>query len=223
MKRVEDARELAQLMLELGRDAGRQVACMLTDMDQPLGHAVGNALEIRETIATLRGEGPRDFEELVLAAAAHLLSFSDLELDEAAARERAASTIANGSAHAMYQRWITAQGGDPSEDALATAPVVRDVVADRSGIVEAIGAVDIGLAALRLGAGRRTKDDAIDHAVGIRCLTKRGGAVAAGDVIAEVHARDDASARAAAADVLAAYRLADEPPPTKPIILETIA
>jgi pyrimidine-nucleoside phosphorylase len=223
MKRVEDARELAQLMLELGRDAGRQVACMLTDMDQPLGHAVGNALEIRETIATLRGEGPRDFEELVLAAAAHLLSFSDLELDEAAARERAASTIANGAAHAMYQRWITAQGGDPSEDALATAPVVRDVVADRSGIVEAIGAVDIGLAALRLGAGRRTKDDAIDHAVGIRCLTKRGGAVAAGDVIAEVHARDDASARAAAADVLAAYRLADEPPPTKPIILETIA
>jgi pyrimidine-nucleoside phosphorylase len=223
MKRVEDARELAQLMLELGRDAGRQVACMLTDMDQPLGHAVGNALEIRETIATLRGEGPRDFEELVLAAAAHLLSFSDLELGEAAARERAASTIANGSAHAMYQRWITAQGGDPSEDALATAPVVRDVVADRSGIVEAIGAVDIGLAALRLGAGRRTKDDAIDHAVGIRCLTKRGGAVAAGDVIAEVHARDDASARAAAADVLAAYRLADEPPPTKPIILETIA
>jgi pyrimidine-nucleoside phosphorylase len=223
MKRVEDARELAQLMLELGRDAGRQVACMLTDMDQPLGHAVGNALEIRETIATLRGEGPRDFEELVLAAAAHLLSFSDLELDEAAARERAASTIANGSAHAMYQRWITAQGGDPSEDALVTAPVVRDVVADRSGIVEAIGAVDIGLAALRLGAGRRTKDDAIDHAVGIRCLTKRGGAVAAGDVIAEVHARDDASARAAAADVLAAYRLADEPPPTKPIILETIA
>jgi pyrimidine-nucleoside phosphorylase len=223
MKRVEDARELAQLMLELGRDAGRQVACMLTDMDQPLGHAVGNALEIRETIATLRGEGPRDFEELVLAAAAHLLSFSDLELDEAAARERAASTIANGSAHAMYQRWITAQGGDPSEDALATAPVVRDVVADRSGIVEAIGAVDIGLAALRLGAGRRTKDDAIDHAVGIRCLTKRGGAVAAGDVIAEVYARDDASARAAAADVLAAYRLADEPPPTKPIILETIA
>jgi pyrimidine-nucleoside phosphorylase len=223
MKRVEDARELAQLMLELGRDAGRQVACMLTDMDQPLGHAVGNALEIRETIATLRGEGPRDFEELVLAAAAHLLSFSDLELDEAAARERAASTIANGSAHAMYRRWITAQGGDPSEDALATAPVVRDVVADRSGIVEAIGAVDIGLAALRLGAGRRTKDDAIDHAVGIRCLTKRGGAVAAGDVIAEVHARDDASARAAAADVLAAYRLADEPPPTKPIILETIA
>jgi pyrimidine-nucleoside phosphorylase len=223
MKRVEDARELAQLMLELGRDAGRQVACMLTDMDQPLGHAVGNALEIRETIATLRGEGPRDFEELVLAAAAHLLSFSDLELGEAAARERAASTIANGSAHAMYQRWITAQGGDPSEDALATAPVVRDVVADRSGIVEAIGAVDIGLAALRLGAGRRTKDDAIDHAVGIRCLTKRGGAVAAGDVIAEVYARDDASARAAAADVLAAYRLADEPPPTKPIILETIA
>src|SRR6187431_623932 len=78
MKSVDDARELAQLMLELGRHAGRKVACVLTDMDQPLGHAVGNALEIRETIATLRGEGPRDFEELVLAESAHLLAFSDL-------------------------------------------------------------------------------------------------------------------------------------------------
>jgi pyrimidine-nucleoside phosphorylase len=223
MKSVEDARELAQLMLELGRQAGRKVACVLTDMDQPLGHAVGNALEIRETSATLRGEGPRDFEELVLAESAHLLAFSDLELDERAGHERAASAIADGSAHAMYERWIAAQGGDPSEDALPAAPVVREVVADSGGFVQAIGAVDVGLAALRLGAGRRTKDDAIDHAVGVRCLEKRGDAVAAGDVLAEVHARDDASAREAAAEVLAAYRLGDEAPPETPIVLETIA
>jgi pyrimidine-nucleoside phosphorylase len=223
MKSVEDARELAQLMLELGRDAGRQVACVLTDMDQPLGHAVGNALEIRETTATLRGEGPRDFEELVLAEAAHLLAFSDLELDERAGRERAVSAIADGSAHAMYERWVAAQGGDPSEDALPTAPVVLDVVPESGGFVQAIGAVDVGMAALRLGAGRRTKDDVIDHAVGVCCLKKRGDAVAAGDVLAEVHARDDASARRGAAEVLAAYRLGDEAPPATPIILETIA
>src|SRR6266511_864515 len=86
MKTLEDARELAQSMLELGRHAGREVVCMLTDMDQPLGQAVGNALEIRETIATLRGEGPADFTELALAACAHLLAFSDLGLDEAAGR-----------------------------------------------------------------------------------------------------------------------------------------
>jgi pyrimidine-nucleoside phosphorylase len=223
MKSVEDARELAQLMLELGRHAGRKVVCVLSDMDQPLGHAVGNALEIRETIATLRGRGPRDFEELVLAAAAHLLALSDLDLDEIAARERAASAIADGSAHAMYEHWIAAQGGDPSEDALPTAEVVRDVVAVGSGFVEAIGAVEVGMTALRLGAGRRTKDEAIDHAVGVRCLKKRGDAVAAGDVLAELHARDDASADAAAADVLAAFRLTDDAPDTTPIILETIA
>jgi pyrimidine-nucleoside phosphorylase len=222
MKSVDDARELAQLMLELGRHAGRKVACVLTDMDQPLGHAVGNALEIRETTATLRGEGPRDFEELVLAESAHLLAFSDLDLDQRAGRERAASAIADGSAYAMYERWIGAQGGDPSEAALPAAPIVRDVVADRGGFVRAIGAVDVGMAALRLGAGRRTKDDVIDHAVGVRCLKKRGDAVTAGDVLAEVHAHDDASAYEAAAEVLAAYRLGDEAPPATPIILETI-
>jgi pyrimidine-nucleoside phosphorylase len=222
MKSVDDARELAQLMLELGRHAGRKVACVLTDMDQPLGHAVGNALEIRETIATLRGEGPRDFEELVLAESAHLLAFSDLDLDQRAGRERAASAVADGSAYAMYERWIGAQGGDPSEAALPAAPIVRHVVADSGGFVRAIGAVDVGMAALRLGAGRRTKDDVIDHAVGVRCLKKRGDAVTAGDVLAEVHAHDDASAHEAAAEVLAAYRLGDEAPPATPIILETI-
>jgi pyrimidine-nucleoside phosphorylase len=223
MNNVEDARELARLMLELGRDAGRKVACVLTDMDQPLGHAVGNALEIRETIATLRGEGPRDFEELVLASAVHLLALSDLRLDEGVARERAASAIADGSAYATYQRWIAAQGGDPSEDALPVAPVVREVHADADGFVQAIGAVDVGMAALRLGAGRRAKDDVIDHAVGIRCVKKRGDAVAVGDVLAEVHAQDDETGKAAATDVFATYRLGDEPPPVTPIILETIA
>jgi pyrimidine-nucleoside phosphorylase len=222
MKSVDDARELAQLMLELGRHAGRKVGCVLTDMDQPLGYAIGNALEIRETTATLRGDGPRDFEELVLAESAHLLAFSDLGLDQRAGRERAASAIADGSAYAMYERWIEAQGGDPSEAALPAAPIVRDVVADSGGFVRAIGAVDVGMAALRLGAGRRTKDDVIDHAVGVRCLKKRGDAVTAGDVLAEVHAHDDASAHEAAAEVLAAYRLGDEAPPATPIILETI-
>jgi pyrimidine-nucleoside phosphorylase len=223
MKGLEDAAELAQVMLELGRQAGRKVACVLTDMDQPLGHAVGNALEIRETIATLRGEGPRDLEELVLGEAAHLLAFSDLGLDEHSARERAASTIADGSAQSTYERWISAQGGDPTEEALPAASVVRKVVADRGGFVDGIGAVDVGMAALRLGAGRRTKDDAIDHAVGILCLKKRGDVVAVDDVLAEVHAQDPASAERASAEVLAAYRLADEPPPATPVILETIS
>jgi pyrimidine-nucleoside phosphorylase len=222
MKTLEDARELAQMMLELGRHAGREVACVLTDMDQPLGQAVGNALEIRETIATLRGEGPTDFTELVLAACAHLLAFSDLELDEEAGRERAAVAIEDGSALALYDRWIAAQGGDPSEGALPNAPVVREVAAPHDGHVTGIGAVAVGMAALRLGAGRRTKDDTIDHAVGVRCLKKRGDRVTAGDVLAEVHARDDTSAAQGCVEVLAAYELGDEAPPSRPIVLETI-
>jgi pyrimidine-nucleoside phosphorylase len=222
MKTLGGARELAQIMLELGRQAGREVACVLTDMDQPLGHAVGNALEIRETIATLRGEGPPDFTELVLAACAHLLAFSDLELDEEAGRARALAAVADGSALAVYERWIAAQGGDPSEHALPRAPVVREVAAPSDGYVRAIGAVAVGLAALRLGAGRRTKDDAIDHAVGVRCLKKRGDAVSAGEPLAEVHAQDESSAAQAAEEVLAAYGLGDGAPPARPIVLETI-
>ena len=223
MKTIEDARELAQRMLELGRHAGREVACVLTDMDQPLGQAVGNALEIRETIATLRGEGPADFNELVLAACGHLLAFSDLDVDEQAGRELAAAAMKDGSALAMYERWIAAQGGDPSEDALPTAPVMREVHAPADGVVRALGAIGIGMAALRLGAGRRTKNDVIDHAVGVRCLRKRGDAVVAGDVLAEVHAHDESSAQEASSDVLAAYELGGEAPPATPIVLETIA
>ena len=222
MKTIEDARELARMMLELGQHAGREVVCMLTDMDQPLGYAVGNALEIRETIATLRGEGPPDFTELVLGASAHLLALSDLDLDEDEGRARAATAVQDGTALAMYERWIGAQGGDPREDALPTAPVVHEVAAPAEGHVSSLGAIDIGMAALRLGAGRQTKDDTIDHAVGIRCLKKRGDAVAAGEVLAEVHAHDNASAQVADAEVLAAYELGDEAPSARPIVLETI-
>ncbi|MDX6435850.1 MAG: pyrimidine-nucleoside phosphorylase [Gaiellaceae bacterium] len=222
MKTLEAARELAQMMLELGKHAGREVVCVLTDMDQPLGSAVGNALEIRETIATLRGDGPADFTELVLGASAHLLALSDLGIDEPEGRRRADAVVQDGSALALYERWISAQGGDPSEAALPTAPVVRTVSANAEGFVTAIGATDIGMAALRLGAGRQTKDASIDHAVGILCLKKRGDAVAAGDVLAEVHARDEVAAEQAEAEVRAAYELGDEAPAPRPIVLETI-
>src|SRR5437016_98095 len=112
MKTREDARRLAEAMLELGRRAGREVVCVLTDMDQPLGQAVGNALEVREAIATVRGEGPADFTELVLASCAHLLALSDLGIGEPSGRERAAAAIEDGSALDKYEQWITAQCGD---------------------------------------------------------------------------------------------------------------
>jgi pyrimidine-nucleoside phosphorylase len=222
MKTLEDARALAEAMIELGSRAGREVVCLLTDMDQPLGRAVGNALELREALATIRGEGPADFSELVLASAAHLLALSDLGVDEAEARARAEQAVADGSALAAYERWVRAQGGEPDEAALPRAPVVREVTATRAGVVARLGAIRIGVAALHLGAGRQTKDDAIDHAVGIVCLKKRGDEVAAGEVLAEVHARDEATAAEAEAAVLAAYELGDEPSRERGIVLEVI-
>jgi pyrimidine-nucleoside phosphorylase len=222
MKSLSDAQVLGEAMLALGHRAGRDVVCVLTDMDQPLGCAVGNALEVCEAVATLRGEGPPDFSELVLEASTHLLALSDLGVDRAEARRLAKQAVADGSATAAYERWVRAQGGDPDEAALPTAPLVHKVQAPRSGYVGRLAALPVGLAALHLGAGRREKDDSIDHAVGVVCLVKRGDAVAEGDTLAEVHAHDDRSAREAAADVLAAYELVDEPPRPRPIILDTL-
>jgi len=222
MKTIDDARALAETMIELGNRAGRRVVCMLTDMDQPLGEAVGNALEIREAVDTIRGEGPEDFSELVLSSVAHLLSLSDLGIDEYAARKLAGDAVADGSALATYERWVAAQGGDPGLDSLPKAAVVREVTAPGDGYVRRLGAIAIGHAALHLGAGRRTKEDPIDYSVGVRCRKKRGDEVAAGDVLAEVHAAGDAAATVAVAEVLAAYELGDAPPVSRPIVLETI-
>jgi pyrimidine-nucleoside phosphorylase len=222
MKSIEDAQHLAEAMQALGERAGLEVVCLLTDMDQPLGAAVGNALEVREALATVRGEGPPDFTELVLDACARLLSLSDLGVDADEGRRRAEGAVADGSAEGVWRRWIEAQGGDPDESVLEQAPVVRDVVAGRDGIVARLGAIDVGNAALRLGAGRRTKTDTIDHAVGVVCRRKRGDEVAAGDVLAEVHARDDLSAERAVREVAAAYTLAEEAPPAHPVLLEVI-
>jgi thymidine phosphorylase len=223
MKSIEDAQILAEAMLDLGRRAGRDVVCLLTDMDQPLGHAVGNALEIREAMATLRGEGPTDFTELVLTACSRLLALSDLGVDEAEGRQRAEATLSDGSATAAYERWIRAQGGDPSEERLAKASVVAQVEAPGSGYVTRLGAVQVGLAALHLGAGRRTKEDTIDHSVGVLCQRKRRDAVSAGDVLAEVHARDEASAAAAVREVLAAYDIGAEQPQARSILLDVLS
>ncbi|HEY2936455.1 MAG TPA: hypothetical protein VGJ25_07635, partial [Gaiellaceae bacterium] len=223
MKTLEDARVLAETMLELGRRAGRDVVCLLTDMDQPLGAAVGNALEVREAVDTLRGTGPPDFTELVLDACARLLSLSDLGIALEEARARAEAAVADGGALAAYERWIRAQGGDPDPGVLPQAPVVCEVPAPREGVVGSLGAIAVGVAALHLGAGRATKDAEIDHAVGVRCLKKRGDAVSAGEPLAEVHAADEVSAREAVAAVASAYTLADEPPPEHVLILDVLS
>jgi pyrimidine-nucleoside phosphorylase len=222
MKTLSDARVLAEQMRDLGRRAGREVVCLLTDMDQPLGSAVGNALEIREARDTVTGAGPPDFGELVLDACARLLALSDLGVDVEEGRRRGEDAVADGSALAAYERWIEAQGGDPDPAALPTAPVVRELAADRDGVVTRVGALGVGIAALELGAGRRDKADTVDHAVGVVCRAKRGDAVSAGDVLAEIHARDDAAAERAVDAVRAAYELGDEAPRPHGIVLDVV-
>jgi pyrimidine-nucleoside phosphorylase len=212
MKSIDDARILAEQMVDLGRRADRQVVCLLTDMDQPLGAAVGNALEVREAVATITGEGPPDFTELVLDACSRLLALSDLGVDTVEGRELALQATTNGTAREAYDRWVRAQGGDPDLESLPMAPVRREVRAPRSGVVRRLSALPIGVAALELGAGRRAKDDAIDHSVGIVCSAKRGQHVEEGQVLADVHARDQDAAGRAAEAVLAGYEISDEPP-----------
>ncbi len=223
MKTLDDARTLSEVMLELGRRAGKEVVCLLTDMGQPLGSAVGNALEIREAVETIRGEGPPDFTELVLDACARLLALSDLGVDLDEGRRRAEAVTADGSALAAYERWVRTQGGDPSLDALERAPVVAEVVAARDGVVVDLGALAVGVAALELGAGRRAKGDAVDHAVGVVCRAKRGTVVSVGDVLAEVHARSGDAAAAAVAAVGDAYAIGDEPPRQRDVLLGVVS
>jgi pyrimidine-nucleoside phosphorylase len=223
MKTLDEARELARTMVELGRLAGREVVCELTDMDQPLGFAVGNALEIEEALDTLEGDGPPDLTELVLGAAAHLLELSDLGVDADEGRRLAEDAIASGAARDLYDRWVRAQGGDPAREALPRAAVVQAVPAPASGLVEAIATTQVGLAALHLGAGRVRKEDEIDHAVGVVCRAKRGERVEAGQPLADVHARDEAAAVRAVAELQACYRIGDEAPEPKPIVLDVLA
>jgi pyrimidine-nucleoside phosphorylase len=223
MKTLDDARILAEQMVDLGRREGREVVCVLTDMDQPLGAAVGNALEVREAVDTISAEGPPDFSELVLDASARLLSLSDLGVSLEEGRERAQQAMTDGSAREKYERWIRAQGGDPDLDALPRAPFVTEVRAPRAGIVTRVAALPIGIASLELGGGRRQKDDTIDHSVGVVCSAKRGQTVAAGQVLADVHAREEESAARAVDMVAGAYEIGDEAPAPHGILLDVIA
>jgi pyrimidine-nucleoside phosphorylase len=228
MPDLASARGLAVRMRDIGVRAGRPTVCELTAMDAPLGAAVGNALEVAEACETLAGGGPADFRELVVGSAARMALLSDLDVDLDGGRRLAEQAIASGAALRALERLVEAQGGDPRLaeqpwEVLEAAPVVLPVAAQRSGAIARCGALAIGRAAMRLGAGRERKEDAIDHAVGIVVLAKPGDAVTAGEALAHVHARDRARAEEAAAEVLAAYVVVDGRVERPPLLLETIA
>ena len=177
MKTLDDARELATEMVEIGKMAGRKTIAVITDMDEPLGHAVGNALEVKEAIATLRGEHKSELLELCLTLGACILTQAGLAADDAAARAMLEQTITDGSALRKLAEFVAAQDGDPAAiydpSLLPAAPVQMEVPSPASGYVRHIAATDVGLVSMRLGGGRATKDSSIDYGVGI-VLHKKG-------------------------------------------------
>jgi pyrimidine-nucleoside phosphorylase len=218
METLEEARALAELMVAIGRRAGRQVVALITQMEQPLGHAVGNVLEVREAIATLQGRGPQDFQSLVETVAVEMLvlgSPARTRLDRAAALARVQEAITSGAALAKFRAFVVAQGGDgtlvDNPARLPTAPVQLPVSAAHSGCVHRIDSRAIGLAVVDLGGGRQKKDDPIDYAVGIVAPAKVGDRLAAGDLLATIYATNTAAAESILPAVQAAFTLRDAP------------
>lgn len=194
MQTLDEARALARLMVDIGNLAGRKVVALLSDMNQPLGHAVGNALEVREAIDTLHGGGPADFREHCLQVAAHMLVQGRRCPDLESALRMAEAAIASGAAFEKFRALVRAQGGelayvdDPAR--LPTAKFVEVVEADRSGNISQVHARLVGEAVVLLGGGRSRKGEAIDHAVGVVVHCKVGDSVERGQPLFTVHAND---------------------------------
>jgi pyrimidine-nucleoside phosphorylase len=209
--------ELGRTMIEIGADHDRKVSALVTAMDRPLGVAVGNALEVKEALAVLHGDGPDDVREVTLALVAEMLVLAGSAVDRSEALRAAQGALDDGSAAETMERLIEAQGGDPAvvadPSSLPAAAVRREVPAPRAGWVGAVHARPIGQAAVALGAGRRTLEDRIHPGVGFEIHARPGARTAAGDVLAVVHAADRESADAAAVAVLDAIEIGDERAP----------
>lgn len=191
MSEVEEALELARTMVRLAAAEGLRATALVTAMDAPLGLTVGNALEVREAVDCLRGGGPDDVRELTLALGAELLRMARPDSRDDA-RSRLDEILASGAAAERFARGVDRQGGDArvieDPDRLRSAPVQHLVTADRDGVVAAVNALSLGLAAIQLGAGRRRLGDSIDHAVGFELHRRPGDEVAAGDPLVTIHA-----------------------------------
>lgn len=214
MATLEEARELANLMVDIGKLAGREVVALLSDMNQPLGNAVGNALEVIEAIETLQGRGPEDFREHCLHVSAHLLVLGKRARDLAGGRAMAERSIADGSALEKLRVLVQAQAGDVSyvddPSKFQDTEHVQVVESPRSGYLAQIHARSVGEAAVTLGAGRAKKSDPIDHAVGFVIHCKVGDQVEKGRPLFTIHANDESKLAEARDAVLAAHQFSDE-------------
>jgi pyrimidine-nucleoside phosphorylase len=221
------AEQLARTMIAIGAAHGRRVTALLTAMDRPLGHAIGNALEVEEAVELLRGAGPADVRELTLGLAAEMLVLGRAADDRAAGLVLAGAALDDGRALETMARVIEAQGGNPGvlDDpaVLPQAPVRHVLESDRDGIVTSMDVRAIGLAAVALGAGRTRADSTVDPAVGLHLTLRPGDRVARGEPVGTVHAREEEAARRAAAAVLAAVEISDRAATPLPLVLGRLA
>ncbi|MGW4063382.1 thymidine phosphorylase [Amycolatopsis sp. NPDC004747] len=214
MKSLDQARSLASALTSIGADHGVPTTALLTDMNVPLGRAVGNAVEVAESVDVLQGGGPADVVELTLALAREMLSLAGISADPAA-------VLASGEAYEVWCRMISAQGGDPSAP-LPSPAHVHTVVAPASGVLASLDAYAVGVAAWRLGAGRARKEDPVQAAAGILCLAKPGDAVSEGEPLLELHTDTPDAVPAALAALEGGFTIASSAPSPGPIVVETI-
>ncbi|MFC2367292.1 MAG: pyrimidine-nucleoside phosphorylase, partial [Veillonella parvula] len=225
MKNIEDARELAKAMVDIGKKNGRSVKAILTDMDRPLGHAIGNALEIREVIDTLKGHGPEDLTHECIIMAAHMLVLSHM-CDYETALNRVQQALDSGTALERLRLMIEAQGGDnrviDDESILAIGQFTYDVIAPQDGYIIHMNTEQCGIASVMLGAGRTVKDGPIDYSAGIVMHKKTGDAVSMGERIATLYASDESLFTNAAQTYLAAITIGNTAPKVVDTILDVV-
>jgi pyrimidine-nucleoside phosphorylase len=221
MEDLKDARRLAELMVEIGKLVNRKTVAILSDMNQPLGAAVGNSLELQEALETLKGKGPADFREHCLTVSGYMLALGGLAGDEMLGKKLAEDALASGSAFERFRKLIQAQGGDvkyvDDPGSLDRARLIQEVKSPRDGYLAEINAREVGETAVLLGGGRERKGDPIDYTVGVIVHHKVGDQVNTGDGLFTVHANDEDKLEQAKRKVLAAHRWSDKP--VKPLPL----
>ena len=225
MKTVEDSKRLARLMVDIGKQAGKKMLALITDMDRPLGFNIGNILEVKEAVETLRGKGPSDLTEICIALAAHMLSLAEKGTYEQC-EAQVKKVIADGSALKTFADMVEAQGGDSrviyDTSLFERAKFSRVVKAEKSGYIVKVDTEGYGTAALLLGAGRNTKEDKIDFTAGIILSKKTGDFVKAGEAIATLYTNSGEKLDAGERKLIESTVIGDEKPAYKPIILDKV-
>lgn len=227
MKSLDDARALAEEMVSIGKLAGKDVSAVISDMDQPLGSAVGNALEVKEAIRTLKGQGPEDLEQLVLVLGSIMTVKAGRAENTEEAERLLRDSLESGRAFEVFKAFIRAQGGDPEEaehpELLPSAAYQEAVCAERDGFVSDIRTEEIGRICLLLGGGRETKESTIDLSVGLVLCKKKGDAVKKGEPLAVIHASDPGKLSEAKKRLLEAYEFTSQKPEAAPLIKDIIS